>query len=70
MENDMFDNLMALFSNTDMFLKLFEALASVVFAANIITSMTKTEQDDKVVGFLMKILNFLSMNFGMNTNKK
>lgn len=70
MENDMFETLMTLMQNSDMLGKIFEAVASIVFAANIITSMTKTEQDDKVVGFIMRILNFLSMNFGMNLNKK
>lgn len=66
----MFETLMTLMQNSDMLGKIFEAVASIVFAANIITSMTKTEQDDKVVGFIMRILNFLSMNFGMNLNKK
>ncbi len=66
----MFDTLMALLGNTEMLGNIFTALASIVFGANILTSMTDTKQDDKVLGFLVGILNFLSMNFGKNENKK
>ena len=65
----MFDSVMALLNSPDVLARLFEALASIVFGANIITSMTATKVDDGVLGWMMKILNFVSMNFGKNKNK-
>lgn len=65
----MFDAIMTMMNSPEVLGKIFEALASIVFGANIITSMTATKVDDGVLGWLMKILNFLSMNFGKNKNK-
>lgn len=45
------------------------ALTGVVTSATAITMMTPTRSDDQIVDWLLKILNFLSGNFGHNTNK-
>lgn len=44
------------------------AITAVVTAANGITALTPTTVDDKYVGFLLRILNVLSVNFGKNKN--
>lgn len=40
----------------------------VVTASTVITSMTPTKVDDKIVNTLLKILNILSGNVGKNKN--
>jgi hypothetical protein len=65
----MFDTIMGLMNSPEILAKIFEAIASIVFAANIVTSMTATKVDDGVLGWVMKMMNFLSMNFGKNKNK-
>jgi hypothetical protein len=65
----MFDTIMGLMNSPEILSKIFEAIASIVFAANIVTSMTATKVDDGVLGWVMKMMNFLSMNFGKNKNK-
>ena len=40
----------------------------VLSAATVITAMTKSKSDDKVVGFIKKILNVLAGNVGKNKN--
>ena len=44
------------------------AATAAVVGANAITILTPTKSDDKVVNFLLGILNFLSGNFGKNAN--
>tara|TARA_R110000824_G_C14793589_1_gene633586 strand:+ start:46 stop:243 length:198 start_codon:yes stop_codon:yes gene_type:complete len=45
------------------------AAGTVCVAANSITILTPTKSDDKVLGWVLSIINFLSMNFGKNRNK-
>lgn len=45
------------------------ALTGLVTAATAITAMTPSKADDKIVNSLLKALNFLAGNFGMNKNK-
>jgi hypothetical protein len=47
---------------------LINAITGIVVAANAVTSCTKTNVDNKAINILLKILNFLSMNFGKNKN--
>ena len=42
---------------------------TVVTAANAVTCMTPTKSDDGIVSVILKVLNFLSFNFGRNRNK-
>ena len=44
------------------------AITGLVFAATAVTALTPTTHDDKIVGALLKILNFLSGNFLKNKN--
>ncbi len=44
------------------------AATALVVAANGITVLTPTKVDDKFVNMLLKVLNFLSGNFGKNRN--
>ena len=44
------------------------AITALVTAANTITALTPTTADDKIIGTVLKVLNFLSMNFGKNKN--
>lgn len=44
------------------------ALTAICTAANIITSMTPTTSDDRVVAAILRVLNVLSLNVGKNTN--
>ncbi len=44
------------------------ALTTLVTAATALTALTPTKVDDKVVSFLLRMLNLLAGNFGMNKN--
>ena len=44
------------------------AILGILGAANAITILTPTTADDKVVNFLLLVLNFLAGNFGKNKN--
>ncbi len=44
------------------------ALTALVVGANAITVLTPTTVDDKAVNVILKVLNFLSGNFGSNRN--
>ena len=44
------------------------AITAVVTAATAVTAITPTTTDDKVVNFLLKVLNFLAGNFLKNKN--
>lgn len=44
------------------------AVTGVVTAATAITALTPTTADDKIVNFVLKILNILAGNFLKNTN--
>ena len=44
------------------------AITAVVVAANGITVLTPTKADNKALDVILKVLNFLSMNFGKNKN--
>ncbi len=44
------------------------AITALVVGANAITAITPTTVDDKFVNIVLKILNFLSGNFGANRN--
>jgi len=43
-------------------------ITAVVTAATAITSLTPTKVDDKIIGGLLRILNFLAGNFLANKN--
>jgi hypothetical protein len=45
-----------------------EIAGLVVMIASIITSMTSSTSDDKVVNFIQKVLNALALNVGKNKN--
>lgn len=44
------------------------AITALVTAANAVTVLTPTKHDDVVLGKILGVLNFLSMNFGRNRN--
>lgn len=44
------------------------AVAGVVAAASAITAITPTKTDDNIVNAVLKVLNFLAVNIGKNTN--
>ena len=45
------------------------ALTGIVTSATALTVLTPTRSDDKILDWILKILNFVSGNFGKNTNK-
>ena len=48
--------------------KILTVAMSVLSAATVITALTPTKSDDKVVGFLLKMLNLFAGNVGKNKN--
>ena len=44
------------------------AITGVIAAANAVTAMTPTKVDDKVIAWLLRVLNILSINIGKNKN--
>jgi len=44
------------------------ALAGIVTAATALTVLTPTKSDDKIVGSILAVLNFLAGNIGKNKN--
>ena len=44
------------------------AITAVVTSATLITSLTPTKTDDKVISFVLKILNLVAGNIGKNKN--
>jgi len=44
------------------------AITGLVTAATAITTLTPTKSDDKIIGVILKVLNFLAGNFGKNKN--
>lgn len=44
------------------------AITGVIAAASAITALTPTTVDDRVIDTVLKVLNFLSLNVGKNTN--
>lgn len=44
------------------------AITAIVTAATAITALTPTKSDDKIIGKILKVLNFLAGNFGKNKN--
>jgi hypothetical protein len=44
------------------------AITAVVTASTLITSLTPTKTDDKVISFVLKILNLVAGNIGKNKN--
>jgi|TARA_Y100000310_G_C20520340_1_gene733340 hypothetical protein len=44
------------------------AITALVTAANAVTILTPTRHDDAILGKILGVLNFLSMNFGKNRN--
>lgn len=45
------------------------AVTSVVTAASAITALTPTKKDDKIIGSILKVLNFLALNVFNAKNK-
>ena len=43
-------------------------LSTVVASCTVITMATPTQSDDKIVGIILRVLNFLSGNWGKNKN--
>ena len=56
-------------SYMDTFPAWVNAITGLVTAATAITILTPTKSDDKVVSFILDILNILAGNFGKNKNK-
>jgi hypothetical protein len=46
-----------------------QAITVLVTAATAITMLTPTKTDDRIINFLLKILNIMSGNVLKNTNK-
>lgn len=44
------------------------AITAVVTSATLITSLTPTKTDDKIISFILKILNLVAGNIGKNKN--
>ena len=44
------------------------AVTALVTSATLITSLTPTKTDDKVISFVLKILNLVAGNIGKNKN--
>ncbi|MAI17141.1 MAG: hypothetical protein CBC71_06275 [Rhodobacteraceae bacterium TMED111] len=44
------------------------AVTTVVASASAITALTPTKKDDVILGSVLKVLNFLALNFGKNKN--
>lgn len=45
------------------------ALCGIVTSATVLTALTPTKADDKIVHGILKVLNFLAGNVHRNTNK-
>ena len=45
------------------------AVTAVVTAASAVAAMTPTKKDDKIVGKLYKVLDFLALNIGRAKDK-
>ena len=45
------------------------AVTGVITAATAVTALTPTKSDDKIIGFVLKILNFCAGNVLKNRNK-
>ena len=45
------------------------AITSVVTACTAVTALTPTKTDDKVLNVILKVLNIIAGNVGMNTNR-
>ena len=52
----------------EMLTEIMAVVPAWVVAANGITMLTPTTSDDKIVGALLSVLNFLSMNVLKNKN--
>jgi len=48
--------------------KIITIAMAVLSSATVITAMTPTKADDKIVGFILKLLNLLAGNVGKNKN--
>ena len=44
------------------------AITALVTAVNAVTILTPTKHDDAILGKILGVLNFISMNFGKNRN--
>lgn len=44
------------------------AATAICTGASIITAMTPTKTDDKIVGTILRVLNWASLNVGKNKN--
>jgi len=47
---------------------IIKGLATICLGANILTALTPTKSDDKIIGIILKVLNVLALNIGKNTN--
>ena len=45
-----------------------EIITAIVTIASVITAATPNQADNKIVDFLVKLLNVLAINFGKNKN--
>ena len=48
--------------------ELIAAITGVIAASNAVTACTKSTVDNKIINIILKLLNFMSMNFGHNKN--
>ena len=68
MENESVSILTTILSWADSIPVWLTAVTGVVTAATAITSLTPTTSDDKVIGAVLKVLNFLAGNIFRNRN--
>lgn len=49
---------------------IFNSITAVVALAAAIAAITPTPKDDKILAVIVKVLNFIGMNWGQATNAK
>lgn len=61
------ENIIA-FINSPEFQTYLAAITGLVTAASVVTALTPTESDNKVVNVILRVLNVLALNVGKNKN--
>jgi hypothetical protein len=50
--------------------KYWEFILALIGAFSILSTITANKTDNKIVGWILKIVNFLGANFGLASNKE